>query len=162
MMHTIRRSTFVCGLLGVLALGTGCGAIRGMSAKHAYLEQQTQSHVYHQPLKVIWPQARQLLFERGFEVKDTDTSNAETEWRVSPSDNKQRERYLLSGIEVSDDECKVQFIRATEFKDGANWGRVETERDLGMEYELIQKADPDAHAHIEAEGDRRAEKAKND
>lgn len=136
--------------------------MRGMSAKHAYREQQTENHVYKQPLKAIWPQARQVLFEKGFEVKDTDGSNAETEWRLDPSDNKQRERYLLSGVEVSDSECKIQFTKATQFKNGADWGSPQTERDLGLEFDLIKKADPDAYAQIEAEGDKRAEAAKNE
>lgn len=136
--------------------------MRGMSAKHAYLEQETANHIYNQPLKQVWPQARQVLFEHGFEVKDTDGSNAETEWKQSSGDSSQRERYLLSGVEVSDTECKVQFTKATQFKSGADWGSPQTERDLGLEFELIKKADPDAFARIDAEGDKRAEAAKKE
>jgi hypothetical protein len=158
----MRRSTFLFGLMSLAMLGGGCAAMRGMSAKHAYREQQTQNHVYKQPLKTIWPQARQLLFEQGFEVKDTDGSNAETEWKVDPTNSKQRNRYLLSGVEVSDAECKVQFTKATEFQEGGNWGSQQSERDLGLEFDLIKKADPDAYAQIEAEGDKRAEAAKKE
>lgn len=144
-------------MVSLAVLGGGCAAMRGMSAKHAYLEQETQAHVYKQPLKVIWPQARQILFERGFEVKDTDASNAETEWKDSA--DKEQERYLLSGIEVSDSECKVQFTKATQHKTGNEWSSSGSERDLKAELDLIQKADPEAYAKIQAEGDRRAEKA---
>lgn len=158
----MRRSTFLFGVMSLALLSGGCAAMRGMSAKHAYREQQTENHVYKQPLSAIWPQARQLLFESGFEVKDTDGSNAETEWRPAPGDNTQRERYLVSGIEVSPSECKVQFTRATQFRSGSTWGSMQTERDLGMEFDLIKRADPDAFAAIEAEGDRRAEAAKNE
>lgn len=162
MRPVMRRSTFLIGAMSLMILGSGCAAMRGMSAKHAYREQQTENHVYKQPLKTVWPQARQLLFEQGFEVKDTDGTNAETEWRIAPGDNTQRERYLLSGLEVSESECKVQFTKATEFKTGANWGSPQTERDLGLEFDLIKKADPDAFAQIEAEGDRRAEAAEKE
>lgn len=160
MNPAMRRSTFLLGFVGLAMLGGGCAAMRGMSAKHAYLEQQTQNHVYKQPLKVIWPQARQVLFEQGLEVKDTDGSNAETEWRDSGKD--QRERYLLSGVEVSDGECKVQFTKATQFKSGNDWGSPSAERDLGMEIKLIEKADPQVYAEMQAEGDRRAEKAEKE
>jgi hypothetical protein len=160
MLDTLHRSTIVLLLsLGVATLG--CAAMRGMSAKHAYLEQETNSHVYNRPLKEVWPQARQLLFERGFEVKDTDASNAETEWKLE-ANKKDRERYLLSGIEVGPTECKVQFTKATEYLDKGEWRHGDTGRDLKAELDLIQKAEPDVYSAMQAEGDKRADKAKNE
>jgi len=153
----MRRSTFLMGLVGIALTMGSCAAMRGMAAKHAYIEEQTENHEYAKPLSEVWPQARQLLFEQGFEVKDTDASNAETEWKV---EDKERQRYLLSGIEVGDDKCKVQFTRATEYKTDGKWGSTDTERDIKMEYALIKKVEPDEHAKIEAEANARSKKAK--
>ena len=157
-MTSMTRRRGLAALLSLSLFAAGCASLRAASARHEYIESQTKEYVYTQPLTTVWPQARQMLFTEGFEVKDTDASNAETEWKES---GKERRRYLLSGIAVDDKSCRVQFTRAEEqkTKDG-KWESLDTDRDLGMEYKLIQKVDPDRAHGIEAEADAQGEKAK--
>jgi len=151
-----RRSAVAIAAMGFALLVSGCAAMRGMSAKHAYIEAETEKHVYQKPLKEVWPQARQLLFQAGYSVKDTDASNAETEWKV---DGTRRERLLVSGIDIAPTQCKVQFMRAQEQQVSGKWTSDATERDLKLEYELIKHVEPDEHNKIESEADSRGKKA---
>jgi hypothetical protein len=157
-MTSMTRRRGIAAILSLSLFAAGCASLRAASARHEYIEKQTKDYVYAQPLGTVWPQARQMLFTEGFEVKDTDASNAETEWKES---GKERVRYLLSGIAVDDATCRVQFTRAEEqkTKDG-KWEGLDTDRDLGMEYKLIQKVDPDRAKGIESEADSEGEKAK--
>jgi hypothetical protein len=157
-MISMTRRRGLAAILMTSLIGFGCASLRAASARHEYIEQQTQDFVYKQPLTAVWPQARQMLFSEGFEVKDTDASNAETEWKEG---DKERVRYLLSGIAVDDGSCRVQFTRAEEqkTKDG-KWQQLDTDRDLGMEYKLIEKVDPDRAQGIETEADAAGDKAR--
>lgn len=147
-------------LIAALAGLPGCAGFRAAGARHAHIEKQVEKQVYNKPLSVVWPQARQLLFTEGYTVKDTDATNAETEWKYAGSF---RTRYLLSGITTSDDTCQVQFLKSEEQRsnDGGYYP-PDTKRDLGMEWKLLKKVAPDQAQAIEAEADAEAEKAKND
>jgi len=151
-----RRSAVVTAAIGFTLLISGCAAMRGMSAKHAYIEQETEKHVYQKPLKEVWPQARQLLFSAGYQVKDTDASNAETEWKI---DGNRRERYLVSGIEVGATQCKVQFMKSSEQQMSGKWTSDGAERDLKLEWELIKHVEPEDYSKIETEAEARGKKA---
>jgi hypothetical protein len=135
----------------------GCAAMRAAGARHEHIESQTQEYVYQKPLSQVWPQARQLLFEEGFEVKDTDSTTAETEWKKGDSG---RARYLLSGIEVDEGSCRVQFTKDEQYKTDSGWSSSDPERDLGMEWKLIKKVDPDGARKIEADADAKGDAAK--
>jgi len=162
MKFMTRRSSLVTFLLlSVTSAVSGCAAMRGMSARHAYMEAATEKHVYERPLNEVWPQARALLFEKGFEVKDTDATNAETEWKVDSS-GKERVRYLLSGIAVGDDKCQVQFMKAEQSRIDKTWTDPDTERDLELEQRLIEKVEPSVYKQMTAEADAEAEKAKQE
>jgi uncharacterized lipoprotein len=72
------------GMFMMLGLMMGCATLRGMGAKHEHIETQTKNYVYNQPAQSVWPAARQLLFEKGFEVKNTGEAGmltAESEWK---------------------------------------------------------------------------------
>ncbi len=146
-------ATFAALLVGQV----GCASFRAASAKHAYVEKQTASHVYSKPLAEVWPAARKMLFSGGYEVKDTDASNAETEWKVEKN---HRTRYLLSGIAVDDGSCRIEFTRAEEQQDKGTWSALDTDRDLKMEHDLIEQVEPDRAKQIDAEAEAEAEKAR--
>jgi len=150
--------------LALVALLTGCAAMRGATARRKHIEDATRGHVYNRPVDQVWAPARQLLFERGFTVRDTGESGshqAETEWKQEGNDR--RVRYLVSGMPASDDKAQVQFTRAEEQHDkGGGWSSVDTERDLDMEFELIKRVEPDQASHIETDADVAKEKAKAD
>ncbi len=59
------------GMFLTLGLVMGCATLRGMGAKHEHIETQTKNYVYNQSAQSVWPAARQILFEKGFEVKNT-------------------------------------------------------------------------------------------
>jgi hypothetical protein len=141
----------------LVALGSGCASLRASGARHRYVEQQTEAHVYDKPMSTVWPQARQILFEKGFSVKDTDASTAETEWLQK---DQHRQRYLLSGTPVDDASCRIEFMRHEQSLRNGNWEDDGTDRDLGLEWKLIEKASPDAAKKIEADADAAGEKAR--
>lgn len=147
--------------LTLFALLSGCAAIRGASARRKHIEDATRGHVYNRPVDQVWTQARQLLFERGFTVRDTGegaSHQAETEWRQDG--NNHRVRYLLSGLPASDDKAQVQFTRAEEQYDkGGSWSPLDTERDVEMEFELIKRVEPDQANVIETDADKAKSKA---
>lgn len=148
-------------LLTLVALLTGCAAIRGATARRKHIEDATRGHVYNRPVDQVWTQARQLLFERGFTVRDTGeggTHQAETEWKQDG--NSHRVRYLLSGMSAADDKAQLQFTRAEEQHDkGGGWSPLDTERDLDMEFELIKRVEPDQASGIETDAEKAKDKA---
>jgi len=145
--------------LVALLLGqqVGCASMRAASAKHAYVEKQTANYVYSKPLGEVWPEARKMLFSGGYEVKDTDASNAETEWKVNKN---HRTRYLLSGVAVDDNSCKIEFTRAEEQQEKGQWSALDTDRDLKLEHDLIKKVEPERAKQIDSEAEAEGEKAK--
>jgi hypothetical protein len=134
--------------------------MRASGARHAHIEKETETYTYDKPLSAVWPQARQLLFTEGYEVKDTDASNAETSWK---STDGYRSRYLLSGIVIDDTHCQVQFMKAEEQKkEKGGYYDADIERDLGMEWKLIKKVAPDKAKKIESEADSAGENARKE
>lgn len=142
--------------LALVSLLAGCAAIRGATARRRHIEDATRGHVYNRPLDQVWGQARQLLFERGYTVRDSGeggSHQAETEWKQEGRDR--RARYLLSGMPTGDDKAQVQFTRAEEqLEKGGGWSSLGTERDLDMEYELIRRVEPEQASVIEADADK--------
>lgn len=144
------------GLFVVLGLMMGCATLRGMGAKHEHIENSTKNYVYNQPAQIVWPAARQLLFEKGYEVKNTGEAGmmtAESEWKY---ENKKRTRYLAQATAVSDTQCRIVFTKMESDKNGN-----ESNRDTALEWELIQKVEPDRAAQITAEAEAKGEAAKN-
>jgi hypothetical protein len=144
------------GMFSMLGLMMGCATLRGMGAKHEHIETQTKNYVYNQSAQSVWPAARQLLFEKGFEVKNTGEAGmltAESEWKY---ENKKRTRYLAQATPVSDAQCKIVFTKMESDKNGSD-----TTRDLALEWELIQRVEPDRAAQIKAEAEQKGEAAKN-
>jgi uncharacterized lipoprotein len=135
--------------------------MRGATARRKHIEDATRGHIYNRPVDQVWSQARQLLFERGFTVRDTGeggTHQAETEWKAEGNDR--RVRYLVSGMSASDNKAQVQFTRSEEqHAKGGGWSPVDTERDLDMEYELIKRVEPSEASSIETAADQAKTKA---
>ena len=152
--YRLIRAAFLS--LTLVSLLVGCAAIRGATARRKHIEDATRGHVYNRPMGQVWGQARQLLFERGYTVRDTGeggSHQAETEWKQEGNDR--RARYLLSGIPAGDDKAQVQFTRAEEqHEKGGGWSTLGTERDLDMEYELIKRVEPEQASVIESDADK--------
>lgn len=153
------RRSILLGALGVVALVglPACASFRAMGAKHKYIESHVEPYVYQKPLSAVWPEARQILFGKGFSVKDTDAQAAETEWKYESS---RRTRYLLTGTPVNETSCRVQFLKDEQSNSGGNWSSLGTERDLGLEWELLRKVSPEDATKIEAEAEAEGERAR--
>ncbi len=137
---------------------TGCAGLRASSARHAHIEKETEAFTYSKSLSTVWPRARQILFAAGFEVKDTDASNAETSWKF---DGAYRTRYLVSGFAIDESTCKVQFTKASQQKkEDGGWYQPDIERDLEMEWKLLREVSPDAGAKIKKDADVKGEEAR--
>ncbi len=139
---------FLC--LTVLLL-PACAGLQHQMAANQYVSQQTLDHVYQRNLAEVWPYARQLLFEYGYSVRDTGegmTFTAETEWRAEQNGSS---RYLVQGFVLGDRACRVQFTRVDSGPMGDRWNR-----DVAMEWTLLRRAEPEAAAQLEADGQRYA------
>jgi hypothetical protein len=146
------------GLFLLVGAATGCATFRASSARHQYIESQSKDFVYAKPAGEVWPAARQILFEKGYEVKNTGeggTLTAESEWKY---DGKNRSRYLAQVNKVDDGHCKVVF---TKMEGDRKSQSTDSTRDVGTEWELIQKVEPERAAEIKAEAEKRAEAAKS-
>jgi hypothetical protein len=152
---TMKRVSIVIGMF--LACASGCAAMRAAAARQAYINNQTSGHVYAQPVAAVWPAARQLLFEAGYQVKDTGEGSMtlETEWLAGQ--NNQFTRVLAQGIAIDDTHAKVQFTRLTR---NANMN-PESSRALDLEWELIQRADPDSASQIQTAANAKGDAARN-
>jgi uncharacterized lipoprotein len=152
----MRATLGTLGLILLVSAG-GCATFRGASARHAYIESQTQEFVFAKPAVEVWPAARQLLFEKGYEVKNTGEAGAltaESEWK---HEDKRRSRYLIQVSPVDPAHCKVMFTKM-EGQDG--FKQNDSTRDTGMEWDLIQKVEPERATAIKADADKRGEAAK--
>jgi len=145
-------------LTALVAAAAGCAALRAGAAKSSYIEDQTRHHVYDQPIAQIWTGVRQLLFERGFEATDSDVAGSfatETAPHVS-YDGKTREDYLLLGTKISEASCRVEFTKRETGPTGTT-----SQRDLDLEWLLLQRVDPESAARIESEANEAARKARD-
>jgi hypothetical protein len=145
------------GLVLLLNTTLGCATFRGASARHEFIENQAKDFVFEKPAMEVWQAARQLLFEKGYEVKNTGeagTLTAESEWK---HEDKRRSRYLIQVNPVDPGHCKVVFTRM-EGQDGFKTN--DSTRDVGVEWDLIQKVEPARADAIKAEADKRGEAAK--
>jgi hypothetical protein len=145
------------GLFLLINATAGCATFRGISAKHQYIESQAKEFVFAKSASEVWPAARQLLFEKGYTVKNTGESGAltaESEWKY---EDKRRSRYLVQVNPVDEGHCKVVF---TKMEGEMNSKTNDSTRDVGLEWELIQKVEPERAAEIKTEADKRAEAAK--
>jgi uncharacterized lipoprotein len=148
-------STLVLALtLAVSA--SGCAGMRAAAAKRQYIDDQTKGFVYEKPRKEVWAAVRELVFEKGFELKnkgdEEGTFMGETEWK---HDKTGATRYLIQLNQVDEQHCTVRFTRMVNAAEqGSNvltiggGSKSNSGRDLTMEWELIQRVVPDQAATI--------------
>ncbi|RYZ36200.1 MAG: hypothetical protein EOO71_32700 [Myxococcaceae bacterium] len=169
-MNPLNSSTRSAALLVVSALAlafTGCAARR----QQAYLEDKAQGHVYRKPIAEVWPEALALVKDKGFSVmKGKEGFEAQTEWlqtSAASSLGTSFARYLVRGYERGPGQSAIEFrrqdrsdSRSADNTDGRPTAPAEATtgpsasqmtRDTQMEWELLQKVDPDAAAALKAE-----------
>ena len=127
---------FVVGIVlaTLIALISGCASMRAASAERRYIERATANYVHKRSLDAVLPEARKLLFEKGFQVRDSDGRSLETEYQQSRDSDV---RYLVTSTK-SGNGWKVHF---TIDEVDARSDRAQTKRDLDMEWQLIGRVD---------------------
>jgi len=132
----------------LLTAVVGCTAMRRNAARTAY------GFVHHQPVERIWPELRQMLFEEGYQTRDSDgTWTLETEWLP---DSHGRARVLATGTPLGPDRTQIEITRMTQ---QLNSDIATTDRAYDLEWELVQRVDPQAAAEISADAEKHAIKA---
>jgi len=141
--------------LAALALA-GCAGSRPVD-RDAFIREQMAALVLPRPITDVWPMARELLSEQGFNgVDDPQTLEYESEWREPLAPERfagKLVRYRAQGIRLPEFRCRVVFTRFVRNKE---LGRGPAElsegtRDFEMELMLYKKVDPDAAAVLERE-----------
>lgn len=161
------KPTTVLTLLAAFALTTGCAASR----REAFMQDKAHNHVYRLPLAELWPHARQLLVDKGYSLQENKGGfEAQTEWlqtSAASSLGTTYQRYLVRGVERGPGQSSVEFTRMTRTEsrgadnadqNGSQGGGVsrtaaasQTQPDLMMEWELLQRVDAEAAKAYESE-----------
>jgi hypothetical protein len=142
-------------VLAIGALGlAGCAGPRPPD-RDAFIREQMAAMVLPKSIDEVWPLARELLSEQGFNgVDDPGTLQYESEWREAAAPERfagRLVRYRAQGIRLPESQSRVvftRFVRARELGRGPV-DLSEGTRDFEMELMLYKKVDPDAAALLE-------------
>lgn len=163
-MGSIRRlpAVAVVALVAAAAISYGCAAMKQAQRRSAYIDQETRNFVYDKSCQQVWPDAREMLFREGYSVKDTGEGaqmTVETEWKRADEEYGRTEatRYLVQGTTPEEGKCEVRFTRNERDEDGD----LESDRDLEMEWKLIQRAAPEQARQIQSDAQSSAGAAAN-
>ncbi len=130
----------------------GCSSIKKAYYKDQYISGQMSSYAYTADFNRLWNEARTLLFESGYMVRDSGNGyNVETEWGWI--DNNTKRRYLLNGYTNADGTSSIQFNYVEETYNPGSTPYQETGRDYTMEYRLLQRVDYNKWVEVENAAD---------
>lgn len=164
-MQSSKRSPWSLSLLllTVTALATGCASSR----RENYIQDKASSYVYRKPIAEVWPQVRAMLKEKDLPLREAPGAyEIATDWHMlgAPSSlGTTYVRYLVRGKQPSPAMCAVEILRQNRTQAGEGAMDVQTgqkgdvgtdatsmTRDREMEWELLQRVDPEgAKALIE-------------
>lgn len=150
----MRNFMFLLSILFVFVSVTGCASMRQNSAREAHINRGVKSYVHTQGVSRVFPEARKILFEHGYQTRDSDRMTLETEWGHDGYNTEIR--YLVVAQQVSGGH-QIHFMK-NELKDGER--RPTVTRDLDMEWTLIQRVDPQFTSQLQAEADAVARRTK--
>lgn len=155
-------------LFAITMLTAGCAAAR----RETYIHEQTAQHVYRKPLDEVWPQVRMMLKEKELPLREAPGAyEISTDWHMvgAPSSlGTHYVRYLVRGRQPGPALCTVQILKQdrTEAGPGPVDSRTGQRREIGtdythltrdvqMEWELMQRVDPEAAQALQAEAERK-------
>ena len=140
-MKSVSRVMLGVFLAVLMCFAMGCASLRHATYKEEYITGQIQDYVYTSDnFSEVWSKARQLLFESGYQVRDSGGGyNVETEW-AWVGDNERR-RYLVSTYAVNNNTgYVVHFDYVDETDNGGSYPYTKSGRDYVMEFELLKRA----------------------
>jgi uncharacterized lipoprotein len=155
-------------LLAVTTLVTGCAASR----REAYVQEKASQYVYRKPIAEVWPQVRMLLKERDLPLREAPGAyEISTDWHMvgAPSTlGTSYVRYLVRGKQPTPSMCSVEIFRQNRVEAGqgpvdARTGQrraigtdsTNLQRDMELEWELLQRVDPEGAKALRAEAEQR-------
>lgn len=165
-MNPSKRSPWSLSLvlLAVTTLAIGCTASR----REAYVQDKALQHVYRKPLAEVWPQVRMMLKEKELPLREAPGGyEISTDWHMvgAPSDlGTNYVRYLVRGKQPTPAMCTVEILKQSRVESGQgpiNNGKREAlgtdttnlSRDMEMEWELLQRVDPEAAKALRSEAE---------
>ena len=144
-------------------------SMTAQARRDARLRADLDAHVFHLPLRVVWPVALHLLADHGYQLVGRDrlvvgappagrfkrltaggfeTSGYKGHGLVLETmEDSSRSRYRLEGSEIGGKSCRLVFIAIR--RTGLSPAE-ERSRDLDMELELARRVEPDEAARIQA------------
>ncbi|MFA5623857.1 MAG: hypothetical protein WC966_02210 [Bradymonadales bacterium] len=124
-----------------------CAGMQRQSMINSYVNSHVESYEYNVEFSRLWAEARALLFNRGYQVRDSGNGYVvETEWSHTTSGNQRR--YLVTGYRLSDTTSKIKF----DYNENDSYGSFYSSgRDLQIEGELIQRLEPQRWNEIQAQ-----------
>ena len=149
----------VCVLAFVTIVSVvGCASLLRASYKDDYIQSQLESYVYNEDFGLVWGQARSLLFERGYQVRDAREGRfLETDWLWTDTTQNERRRYMVSGFGSSQG-FAVQFQYVRELHNPGVAPYTENRRDYDLEYVLLKRVNKRAWQSIETAAENDADR----
>lgn len=137
-----------------------CATLRAQQARSAHINDRTAQHVYDVDCTSLMLDVREMFFERGYSThafSEGDTT-LETDWHeIRDGDPPfSRERHLTQCFTV-DDGTRIEITRNYDPPERS----LSTDRDLDMEWAVLQRVDPDTAHEIAREADEAAARARD-
>ncbi len=155
-MKSLSRVFIGLFIVFAMCLTMGCASLRHAGYRDQYISAQLQDYVYTTNFAEAWGKARVLLFESGYQVRDSGNGyNVETEWGWT-SDNERR-RYLVSAYAVNNNGYVIHFDYVNETINSGTSPYVKSGRDYDMEYELLKRVNFNQWRQIESDATRYAD-----
>ena len=150
-------------LILVALSSIGCAWAKASSERRRVIQDRTRTHIYDMSCDRIVPETRQLLFNRGYTVRNTGEGarTVETEWYLDPN-TRDRTRYLIQLIDEQDEGCSLRANVNTENRNRNQNTTTTTPtngRDLDFEWVILQEVDPESASRIMQEADTSANHA---
>ncbi|ATB30673.1 hypothetical protein [Melittangium boletus] len=151
-------------LLTASVLVTGCAASR----REMYIQEKASDYVYRKPIAEVWPEVRAMLKEKELPVREAPGGyEISTDWhQLGASSNLGTSyvRYLVRGHQPSPAMTQVEILRQNRVESGqgamatpnnrtAGTDSVSRTRDREMEWELLQRVDPEGAKALKAEAE---------
>ena len=151
-------------LLASATLVTGCAAGR----REMYIQEKASDYVYRQPIAEVWPQVRAMLTEKALPMREAPGGyEISTDWQQqgAPSNlGTSYVRYLVRGHQPSPVSTQVEILRQNRVESGqgamatqnnrtTGTDSVSRTRDREMEWELLQRVDPEGAKALKVEAE---------
>ncbi|WP_375772395.1 hypothetical protein NR798_16410 [Archangium gephyra] len=168
-MMSSKRSLLPLSLLvlAIASLATGCAASR----REAYVQEKASQYVYRKPIADVWPHVQTLLKEKELELREAPGAyEISTDWQMAGAPSSlgtAYARYLVRGKQPTAATCSVQIFKQNRVETAQSQGSrtnqgqenpgfndsTNLQRDMEMEWELLQRVDPEAAKSLRAEAE---------